>query len=47
MRRKETFKFVLLKKHLGKEREGGGKGKGRGRRRERGSEGRRESLRSA
>ena len=45
MRRKETFKFVLLKKHLGKEREGGGKGKGRGR--ERGSEGRRESLRSA
>ena len=28
MRRKETFKFVLLKKHLGKEREGGGKEEG-------------------
>ena len=37
--------MCTFKKALGKEREVGGKGKGRGR--ERGSEGRRESLRSA
>ena len=39
--------MCTFKKALGKEREVGGKGKGRGRGRERGSEGRRESLRSA